>query len=68
MQTFQEDIGKAKEKMLEQLSDGFTKLPSAGKAEAGNGGDQPARNSQSDRNNEGAASAPFLQNILGGNA
>ena len=67
LQTFHEDLGKAKAKMLEQLSDGFTKLPLAGEAEAGNGGDQPARNNQSDRNNEGATSAPFLQNILGGN-
>ncbi len=68
MQTFQEDIEKAKEKMLSQLSDGFANLPPAGEAEASNGGDQLARNSQSDRNEEGATSAPFLQNILGGNS
>ena len=68
MQTFQEDIEKAKEKMLSQLSDSFANLPPTGEAEASNGGDQLARNSQADRNKEGATSAPFLQNILGENA
>lgn len=67
MQTFQEDLDKAKEKMLSQLSDSFTNLPEAGEAEVSNGGDQLARNSQSDRNENGANQAPFLQNILGGN-
>ncbi|MBE9217215.1 hypothetical protein IQ247_31985 [Plectonema cf. radiosum LEGE 06105] len=67
MQTFQEDLDKAKEKMLSQLSDRFSKLPEAGEAEASNGGDQLARNSQSDRNENGANQAPFLQNILGSN-
>lgn len=67
MQTFQEDLDKAKEKMLSQLSDRFSKLPEAGEAEASNGGDQLTRNSQSDRNENGANQVPFLQNILGSN-
>jgi hypothetical protein len=42
----------------------------SGKAEAGNGGDQPARNSLIDRNGEGGCQkAPFpLTNILGEHA
>lgn len=67
MQTFQEDLDKAKVKMLSQLSDSFTKLPEAGEAEASNGGDQLVRNNPADRNENGANPAPFLQNILGGN-
>jgi len=67
LKTFQDDLAKAKEKMLSKLSGHFTNLNEASEAEASNGGDQLARNNQPDRNVKGATSAPFLENILGAN-
>jgi hypothetical protein len=40
-------------------------LSLSGQAEAGNGGDQPARNNPSDRNDGGPSSAPCFTNHFG---
>jgi transposase InsO family protein len=52
MQTWYDSLNLAKEKMLDRQNENFVDLLPQGEAEAGSGGDQPARNNLVDRNDE----------------
>ncbi len=53
IQTWEESLHLAKEKLLDRQNENFVPLLPQGEAEAGSGGDQPARNNLADRNGEG---------------
>ena len=63
--TWDESLHLAKEKMLENLSDNFTKFESQGEAETSSGGDQLVRNNLADRNDNGAEIAPISNDHFG---
>lgn len=52
MQTWEESLHLAKEKLLDRQNENFVHLLPQGEAEVGSGGDQPARNNLVDRNDE----------------
>jgi hypothetical protein len=58
MQTWQEDLHLTKEKMLHTHHQNFIPLPMSDEAEVGNAGEQPARNSLTDWNGQGAPTSP----------
>jgi hypothetical protein len=58
MQTWQESLHLTKEKMLHTHHQNFIPLPLSGEAEAGPAGEQPARNSLTDWNGQGAGNSP----------
>lgn len=64
MQTLLESKHLDDEKMLDLQKENFVTLSKPREAEAGNGGDQPARNTLADRNEEGAKS-PLPNNHFG---
>ena len=53
MQTWNDSLDLAKEKLLDRQNENFVTLMSQGEAEVGSGGDQPTRNNLADRNGEG---------------
>ena len=69
MQTWKESLHLTKNKMLDTLYQKDVSLSLTGEADAGSGGDQPARNNLSDRNETGGFNGPHSSNfILGENA
>lgn len=58
MQTWQEDLPLTKEKMLHTQYQNFIPLPLSDEADAGPAGEQPARNSLTDWNGQGAPTSP----------
>jgi hypothetical protein len=50
MQTWNDPIQLAKEKLLDRQNENFVHLLPQGEAEVGSGGDQPTRNNLADRN------------------
>src|SRR5690606_17060930 len=58
MQTFQDSLHLAKEKMLDAQYQNVLSLPVSGEAEAGPAGEQPARNTLTDRNENGVLTDP----------
>jgi hypothetical protein len=60
MQTFKDSIHLAQEKILESHYQKNVSLPLSGKVETGSGGDQPVRNSLTDKNDNGALIAPLV--------
>ena len=65
METFLGSMHLAKEKMIGKLSDNVLKFNTLGETETGSGGDQPVRDNPADRNENGAPTAPVLQNHFG---
>jgi hypothetical protein len=53
MQTWNDSLDLAKEKLLDRQNENFVPLLAQGEAEVGSGGDQPTRNNLADRNGEG---------------
>ena len=53
MQTWNDSLDLAKEKLLDRQNENFVTLMSQGEAEVGSGGDQPTRNNLAERNGEG---------------
>lgn len=64
MQTWKESLHLTKNKMLETLFQKDVSLNQTGEAEAGSGGDQPARNSLSDWNGQGGPNSPLSSLII----
>lgn len=60
MQTWLESKHLADEKNLDNKFQNFVHLPSSGEAETGSGGDQPARNNLTNRNEDGAKISPSI--------
>lgn len=65
MQTWNESLHLAKEKLLENLSENMTNLELQGETETSSGGDQLVRDNLVDRNDNGAQIAPISQYHFG---
>jgi len=66
MQTWKESLHLTKEKMLDTLFQKDINLHLTDEAEAGSGGDQPARNNLSDWNKSGGPNSPHLSEFIPG--
>lgn len=65
MQTFLDSKDLAREKMLDLQHESVVNLVLSEETEAGNGGDQPARDTLTDRNEQGALVGPLSSNHFG---
>jgi hypothetical protein len=66
MQTWEDSLHLAKEKMLTDHFQNDVSLPASDQAETGSGGDQPARNNLIDWNGQGDPKSPLLPWIIPG--
>ena len=66
MQTWEDSLHLAKEKMLTNHFQNDVSLPVSDQAETGSGGDQPARNNLTDWNGQGDQKSPLLPWIIPG--
>jgi transposase InsO family protein len=62
MQTFQDSVHLAKEKILETYYQNVVPLPMSDEVETGSGGDQPVRNNLTDKNDKGASMPQLSKN------
>ncbi len=65
MQTWMDSLHLAKEKMLDKQYENDVSLSLSSEADAGSGDDQPARNSLTDRNGQGAVTGPLPSDHFG---
>lgn len=65
MQTWEESLHLAHEKLLDRQNENIVSLVVQGEAEAGSGEDQPARNSLADRNDKGPQQPLLTPNHFG---
>ncbi len=66
MQTSNDSLHLAKEKLLSNQFQNVVSLTLSGETETGSGGDQPARNNMTDWNGQGNPKSPLLSWIIQG--